>query len=598
MKLTTRFFIQILLCLFTCFISTIAIWGQSNDFQHQKDSLLKVITSTKGEEKLKTYETLARLQFPDEETDLMLQYVSEFIREARKQQNKKYESKACKAELVCLWNYLKHDEFERKANEYLPFIKKNGTRKDYYDVYTLQIQLSGRNGNNKRSIEGAKQMYEEAKQENCLYGVAHATNLMARIYTMEERYDEAEKYFRETIQNALKLIKEESDLANYFLASTGYNGLVTILNNQGKINECLSLMPIWKKHAIAFEKTFGYPDPFLVYYYKCCACICIDNKKYDEAELYCDSMEPMIIPIELHYIWDIKFRICEERNEYDNAIKWLDKDIDECSNLGEFSYMVILLKKKAHILRKMRRTEESYSVFETAVQLSDSIRLAENNAQLDEIRTQYEVDKHIAREEYLHNYLLFAIGSCILLAIALGGWMHYSRKITKKNRTLAQQIKELTIQQEELINEMLTKTSFSPHFLNETTSVADNNLCVESRMDKLCIAVRDLLLKDKIYRNPALTQELVIESLGTNRRAFTEAFEHCLKMQFKDYVNFLRLKDAIQLLEQSDLSIEEISEIAGFGTVQTFRNQFRDKYNMAPKDYRNSIKTPSSSFRA
>jgi len=65
---------------------------------------------------------------------------------------------------------------------------------------------------------------------------------------------------------------------------------------------------------------------------------------------------------------------------------------------------------------------------------------------------------------------------------------------------------------------------------------------------------------------------------------------YCFKVTFSDYVNFLRLKDAVQLLEQSDLSIEEISDITGFGTVRTFRRQFNDKYNMAPKDYRSSFR--------
>jgi len=128
MKFTIRFSIQVLLCLFICFISTTAIYGQSNDFQHRKDSLLKIIASTQGEEKLKTYNKLVRptqfSQFSEEEVDLMLQYINDFIREARKQQNKEYENLAYKAELSYLWNFSRHDEFERKVNEYLPFFKK------------------------------------------------------------------------------------------------------------------------------------------------------------------------------------------------------------------------------------------------------------------------------------------------------------------------------------------------------------------------------------------------------------------------------------------------------------------------------------------
>jgi AraC-like DNA-binding protein len=592
-KLIIRFFIQGLFCLLICFISVTTIYGQNSDFQHKKDSLLKVISSTKGEEKLKAYRTLTwvNLQFPEEEIDLKLQYINDFIREARKQQNKEYESIAYQNELACLWNSLIFDKFEQKANEYLPFFKKNGFHKNYYDYYRGLLVLYGTSGGDyKRMIEGVKQMYAEAKREDYLYGVIQAASLIADIYKMEKRYDEAEKYYKETIKNALKLIKEEpGQAANYYLVSNGYDGLAEALICQDKINECLSLMPVWKKHTIDFEKTFNYPDPDLRYYYRSYANIYIEKRKYDEAELYCDSLSPIITPMELYFIWNIKTVICENREEYDSAIDWIDKNIDDCTNRGELSYTVHLLKKKAHILSKMGRAEEAYSVSEMAFQRNDSIRLLENNAQLDEIRTQYEVDKHVTEKKLQHSYFISTLVVCIVLAIAFGIRTYYSRKVTKKNHTLAQQIKELATQHEERINEMLVKTSLAPEIENPET--IDNDLCVESRMDKLCIAVRNFLFKDKIYRDSTITQDLVIERLGTNRRMFSETMESCLKMQFKDYVNFLRLKDAIQLLERSDLSIEEISDTVGFGTVQNFRRQFSSKYNMAPKDYRNSIKT-------
>ncbi|MDR0232406.1 MAG: AraC family transcriptional regulator [Dysgonamonadaceae bacterium] len=589
MKLTTRFFTRGLSCLFICFISATTIHGQNNNFLHKKDSLLKVIASTQGEERLKTYKELAFLQFPDEEVDLMLQYANDFLREARKQQNKEYETIACEVELSFLWNSLRDEEYKRKANEYMPIFKKNGFPKRYYDAYESLLIILSTNSNLEQTIEGIKQMYAEAKQENYLYGITRATLLMAHMYIGEERNKDAEKYYKETIKNALELIKEEPDQsANYHLASAGYNGLANSLIDQKKLNELLALMPVWKKHLIASEKIFGHSDPCLIYYYNFCALAEIAKEKYDEAELYCDSIElKNITPLGLRTVWNIKSKICEKRKDYDSAIDWIDKHVDQSANIGELNEVAHLLKEKVRILSKMGRMEETYLVFDRAFQMSDSLRLLKNNAQLDEIRTQYEVDKHIAREEYLHNYLLFAIGSCILLVILLGVWIHYSRKITKKNRTLAQEIKELTTLQEEQINEMINKTSFAPE--PEKSEPVDNDLCIESRIDKLCAAIRDLLLIDKIYRNPALTQELVIEILGTNKGVFPEAFKYCFKMPFKDYINFLRLKDAIQLLEQSDLSIEEISDIAGFGTARTFRNQFNAKYNMTPKDYRNSI---------
>jgi AraC-like DNA-binding protein len=114
----------------------------------------------------------------------------------------------------------------------------------------------------------------------------------------------------------------------------------------------------------------------------------------------------------------------------------------------------------------------------------------------------------------------------------------------------------------------------------------DDGFCPESRHDKLCLAISDLLLKDRIYRNPTLTRDNLVERLGTNKDLFIDAFQHCFDMSFPDCINKLRLEDSVILLEQSDLSMEEISGKVGFGTDRTFRRRFQGKYNMSPKDYR------------
>jgi len=594
MKLTTRLFCIRIVSLLICFFSTTAIYGQNNDFQHKKDSLLKVIASTQGEEKLEAYKQLGNVEFPNEKIDLRLQYINDFIQEARKQKNIKYESVAYYNELSYLYNYLKNDEFERKANEYLPFFKKNGFQENYYTIYSSLLLIHSLNGNNKRTIERTKQMYAEAKQENCFFGIVQASSLIARIYLTEYRYEESEKYFKQTIKNAAKLIEEKPGQSSYHqLIFDGYVGLSSALDFQEKTDELFSLMLDWKKQLTFFEKTFGYPE-HLQNYYMSYAELYIKKGKCDEAELYCDSIELTTYnPINWGYIYIIKSGICEIRNEYDKAIDYIDKSINHAANSGELEEMTILLRQKSHILSKMGRAKEVYSNLNRVILLNDSIRLLENNAQLDAIRTEYEIDKHIAEKERNFNYLLFAIGGCILLAIALGIWIYLNRKITKKNRILSQQISDWATQQEVQVNEMLDKTSFMPVETLRATSLQSADLCVENQMDKLCIAIRDLLLKDKIYQDPTITQEIMVRQLGTNKNRFSKAVEYCFNMPFKDYVNFLRLKDAVQLLEQSDMPILEISDKVGFGSERSFFRIFSEKYGITPNNYRNSRRITS-----
>ena len=107
-----------------------------------------------------------------------------------------------------------------------------------------------------------------------------------------------------------------------------------------------------------------------------------------------------------------------------------------------------------------------------------------------------------------------------------------------------------------------------------------------NRKDKFCIAIRDIIINEKAYRNPRLTRDSLTKQMGINKDLFVKIFFERFGMQFRTFINRLRLKESIVLLEQSDLSIEEISDKTGFGTLRTFQRRFRDMYNMSPKDYR------------
>jgi len=587
MRLTIRLFIHLLLFLFICFVSATTVSGQNNDFQHKKDSILQVIASAKGEEKLKAYDTLLHLieNYQPSELDLMLQYANDFLCEARKQQNEKYEALACFSELSYLWNFWRFNEFEQKANEYLPLLKKNNLNY-YYQTYNILIshQFQSEQVSVDYVLKKLKQIYAEATKENHLFGIASISGTLTKMYIKMGYYEDAERYAKETIEKGFELVKKKPGFYEYATVSSGYFFLAYALLEQKKINELRAVVFDWKKHMTDCKRKIGRDDTHLAMYFMYNAYICLDQRKINKAELYCDSMQPIAVPMEEHYIWRLKASIYEYRNEFENTIGYIDKLIDNTLKFEKIRFM----KDKARILGKMGRLEEAHAIYNEIIHLNDSLQRIENNLQLHEVRMEYEVDKLVAEKERQRIIIFSLIGGCILLAISLVIWMYFSRKIDRKNRSLALQIKELTAQQEEQTNEMPAETFFETE--TENPEDVDNNLCVENRLDKLCIAVRNFLHKDKVYRDSSITQEFIIKKLKTNRHIFAEAMESCLKMKFIDYLNLLRLKDAAQLLEQSEQSIEVISKIAGFGTVQNFRRQFNDKYNMTPKDYRNSIK--------
>ncbi len=94
---------------------------------------------------------------------------------------------------------------------------------------------------------------------------------------------------------------------------------------------------------------------------------------------------------------------------------------------------------------------------------------------------------------------------------------------------------------------------------------------------------------DKLYHDPRLTRDGVVERIGTSKKVFLEALQNNVNMNFIDYVNTFRLNEAIALLENGDYTNETIAEIVGFGSANTFYRQFKLKYGLSPFEYKKNL---------
>jgi AraC-like DNA-binding protein len=184
-----------------------------------------------------------------------------------------------------------------------------------------------------------------------------------------------------------------------------------------------------------------------------------------------------------------------------------------------------------------------------------------------------ELEAEQMRSETFRRNLLTASAFAAVMGFLLLFIIYHNRQMVNKNRAIVRQIKELQKQQEIAEDQWQDQTTF--------THGEHSN-----RRNQLCITLRDMMLKDKMYHSSTLTRDHLAKQLGVNKDLFGDIFRSCFNMPFHECINTLRLKDAIALLEQSDCTIEDISERTGFGTVRTFQRQFQNRYNMSPKDYR------------
>lgn len=94
-----------------------------------------------------------------------------------------------------------------------------------------------------------------------------------------------------------------------------------------------------------------------------------------------------------------------------------------------------------------------------------------------------------------------------------------------------------------------------------------------------------LKLMENNMQDPLDTVSLAA-AVGWSERTFLRRFREAMAMPPQTYYRALRLDAGKRMIENSDLSIEEISVATGFQTRGAFTRAFRSKYDRTPSVYR------------
>ena len=111
--------------------------------------------------------------------------------------------------------------------------------------------------------------------------------------------------------------------------------------------------------------------------------------------------------------------------------------------------------------------------------------------------------------------------------------------------------------------------------------------------DKLKSKLIQLFEKDKIYQQPDLRITTISESIGTNRTYISRLINDDFQINFNEFVNGYRVKEAKALLvctNHQAYSMEHIAEKSGFGSVASFSRVFKDLEGITPGKYRSEKK--------
>lgn len=88
------------------------------------------------------------------------------------------------------------------------------------------------------------------------------------------------------------------------------------------------------------------------------------------------------------------------------------------------------------------------------------------------------------------------------------------------------------------------------------------------------------------YGDPLMSLELIKKKLGLNNYQINEILKDKFSMQYKQYLNTIRITEAKRLLRETDRQIGTIAEQVGYCYANSFARTFRSMEEITPNQYR------------
>lgn len=565
--------------LFFLFLS-LGINSTSAGVQTRKDSIKKNFPSLKGEARLQALMDIYTLISMGDDFHEELAALEDLRTEAARQGNADFEGQARVKQVFCFYNYNKLDSLEKVLPNHLKFMAQHEQWDYYYNSWEAKIESLLYADRTQTALKETQLMYTDAKTRNNNYGLGVSAHSLGIIYQTLQRYELAIESFNEAVE---RLTKEE-DIS--LLLST-YNVLCETLDAKQEYTQMLAVAEQWKTTIDDYKR--GAEErgitPMLngryMYCYLALTVAHFQTGNTAQAEQYMDIAEKLAKGrgmISQFKLLHIQTRFYEHLGDYDKAIACADTNYQRVIDFGDSVSALTVLENKARILRKAGKGMEAALACEHVMVAKDSLRNLDMAAQLDELRTIYEVDQLILEKKISKSQVTILLLVSLSLVLLLIGYIFYSIRLNRKNRVLYEKIRRAQ-QAESQVEKVLER-------------VPENELSKEQTLFR---ELNRLLTEKKCFTDHKLGRKELSELLGTNATYLGIAIKECAKgMTITEYINRIRLMHAGNLLiEAPQLPVDAVGEESGFNSRSTYYRLFRDYYGMSPTEFRNISKQKS-----
>lgn len=559
----------------------------------KQDSLVSLLPTLQGKQKLEAYESLYRLAKFTLAPNEMLAYVHQFIKEARRQNNIPKEAYARFAEIEACYNNGMTEQLNEVLPEHLQFMYDNAEWYLYFSSYNLKIARILHQEDTNLALEEARKMYDIATQVKYDQGIAAALISMAKGYDLIDQTSKA----IEALEEALKILKHSPRSAfkysaywylsrQYAYANENAKLIDLIKQWEGELNQMIAEGDDPREHAEKFNEIYqGYAKAYA------------RSGNPEKALEYVELARPyteMLGRGTHRQLWNLELNILYTQNRYDELLPIADRIYTSAIEDGQVYTAIQMLRRKARVYALLGNAMQTENYYELYLEKKDSVANLNLESQLHEMQSQYEVDKHKMEKEQARSYLVFATIGCLLLLLLLVGWILYSRTIRLKNVGLMERIREqdfLAKKVQQLEGEVQAREPADRHTElldddSENNSDSDDNS--KDKYDLLYENLTRCMHNIDLFLDPSFSRKSLTDLLGTNEKYLSKVIKDHYATTITEFINEVRLSHAKKLLADSvnRHTIETIAIEAGFGSRTTFHRLFRKRYALSPDEYR------------
>lgn len=250
------------------------------------------------------------------------------------------------------------------------------------------------------------------------------------------------------------------------------------------------------------------------------------------------------------------------------------------------------LRLMTSVAESRKNYREALALSEKACDLEDSLFQAwklDNALQLSAFYKERELRGEIVGNEVKIRFqrivILFALLLLALLSALVTFAMISNKAIKRKNLAMAKLIEDYrNVTDSATSTDQAVQLEPSPE--NGGTVEAPVSFCVTEADKADYMALRDLVLKERLFLDSDLTRDKVVQLSGMNRNRLAKVVQEYSGTNFSGFINLLRLEYSLALLEKKDLTVESVALDSGFGNVRTYHRIFKERFGMTPTEYR------------